>query len=144
MKKIFFFLMLALCWSVQAQADKVTGSTTLPDKGKPEHVYTMVSGNGTYVSPTTTPVEGDAENGLFAFYPVEGVDGAFYIYSHNAKKWLTYDKAANYNSGKGFVKLSNTKVDGTYFRVNNYAEENYEISPYTTSGSAQNIYLNYF
>lgn len=144
MKKIFFFLMLALCWSVQAQADKVAGSTTLPDKGKPEHVYTMVSGNGTYVSPTTTPVEGDAENGLFAFYPVEGVDGAFYIYSHNAKKWLTYEKAANYDSGKGFVKLSNTKVDGTYFRVNNYAEENYEISPYTTSGSAQNIYLNYF
>ena len=117
---------------------------TTPDKGKPEHVYTMVSGNGAYVSPTTTPVEGDAENGLFAFYAAEGVDGAYYIYSHNAKKWLTYDKKASYPTGAGFVKLSDSKVDGTYFKVDNYADDNYQLSPYTTAGSAQAIYLNYF
>ena len=62
--------MAALCLSTQVYADKIQASTTLPSNGKPEHVYTMVSGNGAYVSPTTTPVEGDAENGLFAFYAV--------------------------------------------------------------------------
>ena len=144
MKKILSFLFAALFLSVQAYADKVTGSTTLPTDGKPEHVYTMVSGNGAYVSPTTTPVEGDAANGLFAFYAVDGVNGAYYIYSYNAKKWLTYDKKSNYPTGADFVKLSDSKVDGTYFKVHNYADDNYQISPYTTAGSAQAIYLNYF
>ena len=144
MKKFFSFLLAALCLSTQAYADKVTASTTLPSDGKPEHVYTMVSGNGAYVSPTTTPVEGDAENGLFAFYAVDGVDGAFYIYSHNAKKWLTYDKKSTYPTGAEFVKLSDSKVEGTYFKVDNYSGDNYQISPYTTAGSAQAIYLNYF
>ena len=104
----------------------------------------MVSGNGAYVSPTTTPVEGDAENGLFAFYAVDGVNGAYYIYSHNAKKWLTYDKSSNYGTGAAFVKLSDTKVEGTYFKLDNYSGDDYQISPYTTAGSAQAIYLNYF
>ena len=144
MKKILSFLFAALFLSVQAYADKVTGSVTLPADGKPEHVYTMVSGNGAYVSPTTTPVEGDAANGLFAFYAVDGVNGAYYIYSYNAKKWLTYDKKSNYPTGADFVKLSDSKVDGTYFKVHNYADDNYQISPYTTAGSAQAIYLNYF
>ena len=104
----------------------------------------MVSGNGAYVSPTTTPVEGDAENGLFAFYAVDGVSGAYYIYSHNAKKWLTYDKSSSYGTGASFVKLSDSKVEGTYFKVDNYSEDNYQISPYTTAGTAQAVYLNYF
>ena len=144
MKKLLSFVLAALCLSTQAYADKVTASTTLPSNGKPEHVYTMVSGNGAYVSPTTTPVEGDAENGLFAFYAVDGVNGAYYIYSHNAKQWLTYDKKASYPTGVSFIKMSNTKVEGTYFKVDNYSGDNYQISPYTTAGNAQAIYLNYF
>ena len=144
MKKFFSLLLAALCLSTQVYADKVTASSTTPDKGKPEHVYTMVSGNGAYVSPTTTPVEGDADNGLFAFYAVDGVNGAYYIYSYNGKKWLTYDKKSSYPTGAGFVKLSDSKVEGTYFKLDNYADDNYQISPYTTAGSAQAIYLNYF
>ena len=144
MKKFFSLVLVALCLSTQAYADKVTASTTLPTNGKPEHVYTMVSGNGAYVSPTTTPVEGDAANGLFAFYAVDGVNGAYYIYSHNAKKWLTYDKKSSYPTGADFVKLSDNQVEGTYFKVDNYSGDNYQISPYTTAGTAQATYLNYF
>lgn len=144
MKKILFFLVGALCLSTQVFADKVTASKTLPTEGKPEHVYTMVSGNGAYVGATTAPVQGDEENGLFAFYEVDGVSGAYYIYSHNAKKWLGYDKAASYSNGKGFVKLYDSKPEGLYFSVNNYAEDNYEIAPYTTSGSVASKYLNYY
>ena len=144
MKKFFSFVLAALCLSTQAYADKVTASTTLPTNGKPEHVYTMVSGNGAYVSPTTTPVEGDAANGLFAFYAVDGVNGAYYIYSHNAKQWLSYTKASNYSTGAAFIKMSDTKVEGAYFKVDNYADDFYQISPYTTAGTAQATYLNYF
>ena len=142
MKKIFSLLLAALFVSSQAYADKVTASTTLPSDGKPEHVYTMVNGNGAYVGPTTAPATD--ENGLFAFYAVEGVDGAYYIYSHSAKKWLGYTKAASYSSKKGFVTLSDSRVDGAYFKVDNYSGDNYQIQPYTTAGSAQAIYLNWF
>ncbi|MBR4849180.1 MAG: hypothetical protein IKV07_07505, partial [Bacteroidaceae bacterium] len=144
MKKFFSLALAVLCLSTQAYADKVTASTTLPSNGKPEHVYTMVSGNGAYVSPTTTPVEGDAANGLFAFYAVDGVNGAYYIYSHNAKQWLSYTKASNYSTGASFIKMSDTKVEGAYFKVDNYADDFYQISPYTTAGTAQATYLNYF
>ena len=144
MKKLLICLSAILCCASQAFADKLTASTTLPTEGKPEHVYTMVSGNGAYVGPTTAPVQGDEENGLFAFYAVDGVNGAYYIYSHNAKKWLGYDKAVSYNNGKSFVKLYDSKPDGAYFNVNNYADENYEIAPYTTSGSVAGKYLNYY
>ena len=144
MKKFFSLALAVLCLSTQAYADKVTASTTLPSNGKPEHVYTMVSGNGAYVSPTTTPVEGDAANGLFAFYAVDGVSGAYYIYSHNAKQWLSYTKASSYSTGASFIKMSDTKVEGAYFKVDNYADDFYQISPYTTAGTAQATYLNYF
>lgn len=53
----------------------------------------MVNGNGAYVGPTTAPATD--VNGLFAFYAVDGVDGAYYIYSYNAEQWLGYTKAAS-------------------------------------------------
>ena len=120
MKKIFSLLLAAMCVSSHAYADKITASETLPSNGRPEHVYTMVSGHGIYADATTAPLNSDGEKGLFAFYAVSGVDGAYYIYSHSAKKWLTYDKASGYSNGNGFVKLSNTKVEGAYFKVNCY------------------------
>ncbi len=144
MKKILFIFLAMLGLSAQVYAEKVTASTTLPADGKPEHVYVMVSGNGAYVSPTTTPVEGDAENGLFAFYAVNGVDNAYYIYSYNAKQWLSYDKKASYPTGVSFIKMSDSKVEGAYFKLDNYADDNYQISPYNTNNEAQATYLNYF
>ena len=102
----------------------------------------MVNGNGAYVGPTTAPATD--ENGLFAFYAVDGVDGAYYIYSHSAKQWLGYTKAASYNNGKGLVTLSAEKVDGAYFKVENYSDDNYQIQPYTTSGSVAGKYLNWY
>ncbi len=144
MKKFVSFFVAAFCATAQMFADKVASSTTLPENGKPEHVYTMLSGNNVYVSPTTTPVSGDEEFGTFAFYPVEGVSGAYYIYSYNAKQWLSYSKSTSYSSGKGFVKMTADKTEGAYFRVNNYSDDFYEISPYNSNGSAAAIYLNYY
>ncbi len=144
MRKLFSMLLALVCATIAAYAGNIEVSTVLPTEGRPNHLYTMMNGASTYASPTTTPVSGDAEKGLFAFYPVENVEGAYYIYSHNAKQWLSYTKADSYSGVKGFITLSSTKVEDTYFRVNNYSENNYEISPYKSDNTVAAIYLNWF
>ena len=144
MRKLFSMLLALVCATIAAYAGNIDVSTVLPTEGRPNHLYTMMNGASTYASPTTTPVSGDAEKGLFAFYPVENVEGAYYIYSHNAKKWLSYTKADSYSGVKGFITLSSTKVEDTYFRVNNYSENKYEISPYKSDNTVASIYLNWF
>ena len=134
--------LLLLLLSPMAWADKVQPSVTMPDGGKPEHVYTMKNGNDVYSNALTAPTQTAENYGLFAFYEAE-VDGAYYIYSHTAKKWLTYTKAASYSNGKDFVKFSDTKVEGAYFKVTNYAADNYELQPYTTSGT-NDKYINWY
>ena len=143
MKKILCLLSLMLCLAMQAHADIIKTSTTLPQNGRPEYLYTMLNGFNFYSNSKTFPCqEGDADLGLFAFYAVDGIDNAYYIYSYNAKKWLTYEKSENYINGKGFVKLSDSPDE--YFRVNNYVSEKYDMSPYTASGNVADIYLNWY
>ena len=143
MKKILSLIAVMLCAFVQLHADKIEVSTTLPDVGKPEHVYTMVNGNGAYSNGLTAPTQTAENYGLFAFYAVEGKAGAYYIYSQTAKKWLTYTVASSYNNGKDFVKMSATKNEKAYFKLNNYSGDFYDIRPYTSSGS-NDKYLNWY
>lgn len=124
-------------------ADKIAASVTMPDEGKPEHVYTMTNGNGVCSNALTAPTQTAENYGLFAFYAVEGSANSYYIYSHSAKKWLTYTKAASYSNGKDFVKFADAMVEGVYFKVTNYSDDNYEIQPYTTSGG-NDKYLNWY
>ena len=142
MKKLLFLFATVMCMSTHLFADKIAPSVTLPDAGKPEHVYTMTSGNGVTSNALTAPTQTEANYGQFAFYAADGVAGAYYIYSYTAHKWMSYTKAASYSDGKDFVKMSDTKVDGAYFKVTNYAEDFYELRPYTTSGPA-GTYLNW-
>ena len=135
-------LLLALVCNV-AWAEKMRPSTTLPDQGRPEHVYTMMNGNNVYVNGLTGPTRTEANYGQFAFYAVNGVDGAYYIYSHTAKKWLTYTMAASYSNGKDFVKMADAKEADDYFYVENYADDFYQIRPYNTTGVAGK-YINWF
>ena len=143
MKKIFTFIAAMLCVSAQALADKVVASTVLPEAGKPEHVYTMKNANGVFSNALTAPTQTAENQGLFAFYAVEGKTGAYYIYSTKAEKWLTYTAASSYNNGKDFIKMSATKGADDYFKVKNFAEDFYEIQPYTTSGG-NDKYVNWF
>ncbi len=143
MKKVFLLLLGFVCASTQVMADKIKASATPPDKGKPEHVYTMMNGNNVFANATTAPTQAEANYGTFAFYAVYGVSDAYYIYSQKAGKWLTYTKAASYNNGKDFVKFSDTQVNGTYFKLNNYEGDFYEICPFTTSGT-NDKYVNWY
>ena len=135
MKKILSLIAVMLCAMVQLHADKIEVSTVLPDAGNPEHVYTMNNGGGIYANGLTAPTQTAENYGLFAFYEVEGKPGAYYIYSHSAKKWLTYTVASSYANKTNFVKMSDTKNTKAYFKVTNFSGDNYEIRPYTSSGS---------
>ena len=142
MKKSLLLFLAFFCALSQIMADKIEVSTILPDDGKPEHVYTMVNGNGVYSNALTAPTQTAANYGLFAFYAVDGIENAYYIYSHNGKKWLTYTPAASYNNGKDFIKFSVAQPE-TYFLVSNTSGDNYQIRPYTTSGG-QDKYINWY
>lgn len=143
MKKSLLVLATLVGGMAQLWADTLQPSTTLPDAGKPEHVYNMVNGNGLAVNALTAPTQTAENYGQFAFYAVSGKDNAYYIYSHTAEKWLTYTTASSYSNGKDFVKMSDAKVDGAYFLVENYSGENYQIRPFTTSGR-NDKYLNWY
>ena len=143
MKKILSFILAIICTTGTIMADKIETSVTLPAEGKPEHVYTMRSGSNVYSNSLTAPTQAPENYGLFAFYAVDGVNDAFYIYSRTAGKWLGYTKAASYNNGKDFVKFFSNKADAAYFKVYNYSDDNYQIQPYTTSGG-NDKYLNWY
>jgi len=123
-----------------ALADIVV-STTLPTDGKPEHLYTMVSGNGIYANGNTGTTKTEANYGQFAFYEANQ-SGTYLVYSYTAKKWLSYTKASTYNNQKNFIKLSTIKSANANFIVNQYATGLYEIQPVTSTGSG-NKYLNW-
>ena len=142
MKKILSLLVLMITAIAPLMADKMQPSSTMPEAGKPEHVYIITSGNGVTSNALTSPTQTETNYGQFAFYPVSGVNGAYYIYSYTARKWVTYTPSASYSDGPNFVKMSDTQVAKAYFKVNNYSGDNYEMQPYTTSGNASK-YLNW-
>ena len=144
MRKITLMISALFCamFVAQVQAAKVEPSTTMPDKGKPEHVYIMTSGNGVTSNGLTAPTQTEANYGQFAFYSA-GMENVYYIYSRTANKWLSYTKAASYNDGKDFIKMTDAQVEGAYFKVDNYSGDFYQISPYTTSGTTSK-YLNWY
>ena len=142
MKKYFSLMALLLCFAGQAWADKIEASTTDPSNGKPEHLYTMVSGNGYYANGYTAPTQTDENKALFAFYSA-GISDTYYIYCYTSKKWLSYTKAASYSNKTGFISLSDSKTTGAYFKCRNYSGDNYDIAPYNLT-SAASKYLNWY
>ena len=143
MKKFVSLLVLLAGFAFQAYADKVTGSITPPNEGRPEHLYTMVSGAGYYANAQTAPTQTADNYGLFAFYAVEGYENTYYIYSYKAKKWVSFEKKGSYSNGKNFVTLTNERTEGAFFKFNNFSEDFYDIAPYNTTNVAGK-YLNWF
>lgn len=143
MKKSILFLTMSLFAVTQLMAAKIEPSTTLPGNGTPEHVYTMKNGNSVYSNALTAPTQTASNYGTFAFYAVDGVADAYYIYSAIADKWLSYTTAASYSNQMNFVTMVDAKPTDAYFKLNNYSDDYYEIRPYTTS-SGNDKYLNWY
>lgn len=132
-------------------------SSTDPSQGRPEFAYTInnvnvLDGgvidygywNVNLYSVRNTPANAAA----FAFYAVAGKSNTYYIYNYSAKKWVTYDLATSYNSGQGFLKLSDTKTEGCYFEITSCTKNThsgYQMRPYASDGTIdEDRYLNYY
>lgn len=130
-------------------------SSTDPSLGRPEFAYTInnvntINGvvdygywNVNLYSVRNTPANAAA----FAFYAVAGKSNTYYIYNYSAKKWVTYDLATSYSNMKGFLKLSDTKVEGCYFEITSCTKDThsgYQMRPYASDGTIDtDRYLNY-
>lgn len=141
MNKKMLLLACLFGWILQALAG-IKVSTTLPGVGKPEHLYTMVSGNGIYANGMTGTTQTESKYGQFAFYET-GTSGQYFIYSYTANKWVTYTQASSYSDGRNFVKMSDQKLETSKFIVNEYATDKYQIQPVTSSGTGSE-YLNWY
>ena len=133
MKRFTLILSLMVAFVTTAMAGDIVAST---NEASPEKVFTMVSGNNASVGADAAP--GD---GRFAFFAVENVENAYYIYSVTNNQWFSYAKADSYATGKNFVTLSDTKEN--YFHFEKLDNGYYQIRPYNNSGVAAK-YLNYF
>lgn len=141
MNKKMLLLACLFGWILQALAG-IKVSTTLPGVGKPEHLYTMVSGNGIYANGMTGTTQTESKYGQFAFYET-GTSGQYFIYSYTANKWVSYTQASSYSDGRNFVKMSDQKSETSKFIVDEYAKDKYQIQPVTSSGTGSE-YLNWY
>lgn len=142
MNKKMLLLACLFGWVLQALAG-IKVSTTQPGVGKPEHLYTMVNGNGIYANGMTGTTQTESKYGQFAFYET-GTSGQYFIYSYTANKWVSYTQASSYSEGTtNFVKMSDQKSETSKFIVNEYATDKYQIQPVTSSGTGDR-YLNWY
>ncbi|MBR5828905.1 MAG: hypothetical protein IKY47_02485, partial [Bacteroidaceae bacterium] len=88
MKKFTFILLLMVAMVTTAMAGDIVAST---NEASPENVFVMKSGNHVTVGADAAP--GD---GRFAFFAVENVENAYYIYSVTNNQWFNYAKADSY------------------------------------------------
>lgn len=132
-------------------------SSTDPSLGRPDFAYTINNVNvlsdgtldyGYWNVNLYSVVDKPANAAAFAFYAVAGKSNTYYIYNYSAKKWVTYDLATSYNSGQGFLKLSDTKTEGCYFEITSCTKNThsgYQMRPYASDGTVDaDRYLNYY
>lgn len=159
-KVIAIFALLFLIGGGKTLAETTAtlqASSTDPSQGRPDFAYTInnvnvLEGgvidygywNVNLYSVRNTPANAAA----FAFYAVAGKPNTYYIYNYSAKKWVTYDLATSYNSGQGFLKLSDTKTEGCYFEITSCTKDThsgYQMRPYASDGTVDaDRYLNYY
>ena len=135
-----FATMTSLTW---AQTDAIKPST---DVDSPEHLYTLKNGNGVLMTSFTSPTQTPANAGKFAFYAEEGKEDAYFIYSVDRQKWVSYTKAGSYDNKVGFAELVDEKTSANAWNAVIVAKDGndfYQIAPYNTTGVAAK-YMNWF
>ena len=127
MKKITLFL-FSMFIAVTAMAQIATSTSV----DNPEHMYTIKSNAGHYMTSYTSPTA--TQPGRFAFYAT-GDEGAYKVYSIDRKVWVSYTKAAGYSDGANFAKLVEEQENAepwNIVRVGDY----YQVAPYNTTAVA--------
>lgn len=112
----------------------------------PEHLFTMKSGNGVLMTSFTSPTQTPANAGKFAFYADETRENAYFIYSVDRKKWVSYTLAGSYANKTGFAELVDEKDAANPWNAAKVAvggSDFYQFAPYNTTGVASK-YMNWF
>lgn len=159
-KVIAIFALLFLIGGGKTLAETTAtlqASSTDPSLGRPDFAYTINNVNvldggvidyGYWNVNLYSVINSPANAAAFAFYAVAGKSNTYYIYNYSAKKWVTYDLATSYNSGQGFLKLSDTKTEGCYFEITSCTKNThsgYQMRPYASDGTVDaDRYLNYY
>ncbi len=145
MKKIFFlsFLLAAFTTVVWGQTE-----TILPSKNEasPEHMYMLKNGNGVWMTAYTSPTRTEGNAGKFAFFADEANADAYFIYSVDRKKWVSYTKAASYSNGTNFAVLVDDKSAANSWQTAKTAvsgADYYQFAPFTTT-AVEGKYMNWF
>ena len=138
MKKFTILFTLLVAMTTTAIADNIQVSTSTS-----VHRYTMKNGNGLFANSNTAPTRTEANYGHFAFFAVAGVENAYYIYSVNANKYISYTKTSSYSSGPDKVTLVDNREN--YFKITKCTTNNtyYELHPYQSDNTAANLYINW-
>ena len=141
MKKFTLFLFsMFIAVTAMAQTVTIEPSTSVET---PEHIYTIKSGAGYYMTSYTSPTA--LQPGRFAFYAT-GDEGAFKVYSIDRKVWVSYTKAASYSEGANFATLVETQEGAEAWNmkiVENGGVAYYQIAPYNTTTFASK-YWNWY
>lgn len=117
------------------------------DVSAPEHYYTLTNGNAKMMTSFTSPTETPANAGKFAFFADAAKTDAYFIYSVDRQKWVSYTPAASYSGRTGFAALVDSKDAAKSWKAEALTGNNagcYQFSPYTSAGSAASIYMNWF
>lgn len=147
MRKFLFFILAALLsvGSGWADAIKVSSNTA-----NPEYVYVVhcaCTNQSYYWSATGAPVNttNAADAAKFAFFAGEN-EGDYYIYSIDASKFVSYDKA-NIGNKRDFSTnvegIENANVWRFTAGVKNGVSY-YDVQPYNSSNEVASSYVNWF
>ena len=142
MRRLFSLITMLTVMTLTATADELVASKTWPWQGKPERIFRMTSGANITVGGDACP----GTVGEFAFYAVEDVKDAYYIYSVTENLWFNYaikPTSNDYSRGANFVILSNEPMYYFHIEKCEVYSSYYQIRPYAYDGSLPELYLNF-
>ncbi len=138
--KVLLLTWLLMCLGIgQTSAATIQVSTT--EGSGAEHPFYISNKASTayYLTPETYATLSGPTMGRFAFYSVSGLSGAYYIYSIDGGKWVSYDNSS-IGSGAGKVTLVSDKSNAHYWNiaVDDANTDYYDFRPYNSDGTTVN------
>ncbi len=135
--KVLLLMWLLMCFGLgQASAATIQVSTTEGSSAEYPFYISNKAATSYSLTPETYATTSATSYGKFAFYSVDGVDDAYYIYNIDDGQWVTYDNTS-LSSGAGVITRVSDKSSANYWNI--AADESnsayYDIRPYDSDGT---------
>ena len=139
LKSTLCLLMALVCNVAWAQVATIQSSNSVEN---PEYMYELRSANNYWMTSYTSPTSTASGTGKFAFFAVDGQDGAFKIYSVDRQKWVSYTKADSYSAGVNKATLVDAEEDANAWKAS-IANGYWSFAPYKNDATVASIYWNW-